>query len=69
MPTQEQTQQQSKQQEYFDDLPLFHVPRHRQIWESLRKEERQEASELLTRMFLEHVERRRSIRKGDESHE
>jgi hypothetical protein len=65
MPTQKQT----LLLESFDDLPLFHVPRHRQIWESLPQEARRETTHLLMRMFLEHVENQRPIREGDASHE
>ena len=65
MPTQKQT----LLLEIFDDLPLFHVPRHRQIWESLTLEARRETTHLLSQMFLEHVENQRLIREGDASHE
>ena len=59
----------TQQEESFDDLPLFHVPRYLQIWESLPEKERMELTDLLPQLFLEYVDRRRSTRKGDESDE
>ena len=42
----------------FDDLPLFHVRRHRHVWESLGPQIRKELTDLLSQLFLDHVKTR-----------
>jgi hypothetical protein len=55
----------------FDDLPLFHVPRHRQVWESLAPQTREEMTNLLTQLFLDHLKIRgaQPSQKGVQGHE
>jgi hypothetical protein len=61
----------TKSHRSFDDLPLFHVARHRQIWESMEQATRTEAVDLLARLFLEHLGacRPELERKGSDGHE
>ena len=49
---------QTNQDTRFDDLPLFHVPRHRQVWENLAQQTQQEATNLLAQLFLNHLKTR-----------
>jgi hypothetical protein len=46
---------QANQDARFDDLPLFHVPRHRQVWENFAQQTQRRATDLLAQLFLEHL--------------
>jgi hypothetical protein len=61
----------TKSHRSFDDLPLFQVARHRQIWESMEQATRTEAVDLLARLFLDHlrVHQPQSERKRRDGHE
>ena len=62
---------QAKNHTPYEDLPLFQVLQHRQIWEDLPRPVQQKTVQLLSDLFLAHVGARRpeSIQRGESSHE
>ena len=54
------------QEMLFEDLPLFRVSRHRQIWESLPRQARQQAMQLVSDLLQTHVVSNQTGGKKDE---